>query len=105
MSTSCTSGSSATHVSAKPWFLTFNEETRDVFVWKNGIRLQLKEGGESAGGIRSVSIRNVQDKTIYVSSKSIGNAHAPSNYHFVHSIIIILSSAIKAVYKCFDPKY
>ena len=66
MSTSCASSAIASHVSTKPWFLTFSEETRDVFVWKNGMRLQLHEG-ESAGGVRSVSVRNVKDRTITVS--------------------------------------
>ena len=66
MSTSHTSSASTSYVSTKPWFLTFSEETRDVFVWKSGIRLQLKEG-ESAGGVRSVSVRSIKDRTITVS--------------------------------------
>lgn len=61
-----TSIASATQVSSKPWFLTFNAETRDLFIWKNGIRLKLKEG-ESAGGVRSASVLSIENKTITVS--------------------------------------
>ena len=61
-----TSIASATQVSSKPWFLTFNAETRDLFIWKNSIRLKLKEG-ESAGGVRSASVLSIENKTITVS--------------------------------------
>ena len=55
MSTSCASESAATSggallVSTKPWFVTLSEETRDVFVWKNRIRLQFRD--QSTGEVR-----------------------------------------------------
>lgn len=55
-----TSIASATQVSSKPWFLTFNAETRDLFIWK-------KKEGESAGGVRSASVLSIENKTITVS--------------------------------------
>ena len=47
MSTSCASSSTVSHVSAKPWFLTFNEESRDVFVWDATTAEGRRIGGRS----------------------------------------------------------
>ena len=55
-----------TNVTSKPWFVTFNEENDDVFVWKNGLHLKLANG-KSAGCVREVCVLNQEDKTISVS--------------------------------------
>lgn len=44
-------------VSSKSWPLTFNSESRDVLVWKNGARLKLKDG-LTAGRVRSIAVSN-----------------------------------------------
>lgn len=41
-------------VSTKPWFLTYIEAESDVFVWKDGVRMKLRNG-DSAGTVVSVS--------------------------------------------------
>ena len=38
----------ALSVSSKQWFLTLNEEHQEVFIWKDGMRLKLKD--QSSGG-------------------------------------------------------
>ena len=65
-----TCDSSAVHVSSKPWFLTFNADTNDVFVWRNDVWLRLKDG-ESTGSVRSVAILSDKDKTVTVSANYI----------------------------------
>ena len=59
--------SSVVHVSSKAWFLTFNADTNDVFVWRNDVRLRLK-GGESTGSVRSVTVLSDKEKTVTVSA-------------------------------------
>lgn len=80
MSISCDSVPTAKSVSTKPWFLTFSEETRDVFVWKNGMRLQVN--GQSVGGVVNACVCRARDGTITVSM-------ALSYYaHTVHSLLL-----------------
>ena len=52
--TSGTANSSIT-VSSKLWFLTYNANESDVFVWKDGVRMKLKNS-DSAGRELSVPI-------------------------------------------------
>ena len=47
--TSGTANSSIT-VSSKLWFLTYNANESDVFVWKDGVRMKLKNSN-SAGSV------------------------------------------------------
>ena len=66
MSTSGNSqGLSLPSASTKPWFLTYNPETNDVFIWKSGLCLEVK--GESAGSVRSISLLSKREKTVVVS--------------------------------------
>ena len=44
--------------SSKPWFLTFNDEFKELFIWKNGRRMQLKDGS-SSGPVSTVSAHDV----------------------------------------------
>jgi len=41
--------------SSKPWFLTFDPQSKDVLIWKNGLRLKLRDGTTS-GRITGVSV-------------------------------------------------
>jgi hypothetical protein len=50
-------------ISSKSWSLTYNPE---MLVWKNGIRLKLKDGN-SSGRVTAISILNMQDGTVTVS--------------------------------------
>ena len=50
----------------KPWFLTFNQEDKEIFIWKNNVRLKLKDGS-SAGPVTDVSILNQVGRTVIVS--------------------------------------
>ena len=47
----------------RPWFLTLNSE---VFVWKSGIRLKLKDGS-SSGTVTEASVLSAAERTITVS--------------------------------------
>lgn len=51
--------------SLKPWFLTFNPAFKELFIWKSGRRMQLKDGS-SSGPVSSVSAHDV-DRLITVS--------------------------------------
>ena len=55
---------SSKQVSFKPWFLTCVEG--DVFGWKEGARLKLKNG-QSAGCVKAISVLSTNDKTVTVS--------------------------------------
>lgn len=55
---------SSNQVSFKPWFLTCVDE--DVFGWKDGARLKLKNG-QSAGRVKAISVLNANDNTVTVS--------------------------------------
>ena len=63
---SSTSSTSMT-VSSKPWFLTYNVDDSDVFVWRDGVRMKLRNG-DSAGTVVSVS---VSDGILTVSTESV----------------------------------
>lgn len=58
--------SSSKQVSSKPWFLTFNSAEGDVFAWKDGARLKLKNG-QSAGRVKAVCVLSAEDRTVTVS--------------------------------------
>jgi hypothetical protein len=53
-------------VSSKQWFLTFNEEYKELLIWKNGIRLKLNDGS-SGGPVEEVAVHDEVDKTVTVS--------------------------------------
>lgn len=44
-------------VSSKQWFLTYNEEHTEVLIWRNGMRLKLKDGS-SGGPVQEVEASN-----------------------------------------------
>ena len=71
-STANTSGT----VSSKPWFLTYNADESDVFVWKDGARMKLKNG-DSAGSVVSVS---ASDGILIVSTQSLCDSHILLNF-------------------------
>ena len=50
----------------RPWFLTLNSEVNEVFVWKSGIRLKLKDGS-SSGTVTEASVLSAAERTITVS--------------------------------------
>ena len=54
-------------VTLKSWFLTLNEDGGDVFVWKEGGRLKLRNG-QSAGRVRAVSVLCAEEKSITVNN-------------------------------------
>lgn len=56
----------ANYVSSKPWFLTYNPDFKEVFIWKSGRRMQLKDGS-SSGPVTTVSIYDDENKIISVS--------------------------------------
>ena len=58
--------SESINASSKPWHLTYNLEFKELFIWKNGIRMKLKDGN-SGGPVTSVSILSIVDKTVTVS--------------------------------------
>lgn len=60
------SDSSVSSVSSKPWFLTYIEEFNEVFLWKNGSRMKLKDGS-SSGPVTDVSVLDVLANTVTVS--------------------------------------
>ena len=58
-------------ISSKKWFLTFNdhEEYQELFIWKNGLRLKLKNGS-SSGPVEKVKVHDEQEKSLTVSLNS-----------------------------------
>ena len=52
-------------VSSKQWFLTYNEDHQELFIWRKGMRLKLKDG-TSGGPVKEVDVNNV-DQTLTVS--------------------------------------
>ena len=56
--------------SRKPWFLSFDPETKLMFIWKEGMRLKLK-GGVSFGNVESINLQSEKDGTVQVMFKSI----------------------------------
>ena len=66
MSSTISSTTSRHNVTFKPWFLTYNNVDGDLFAWKDGARLKLKDG-QSAGRVRAVSVISAEDKTVTVS--------------------------------------
>ena len=56
-----------TTASSKPWHLTYASEFKEVFIWKNGLRMKLKDG-TSSGPVTSVSVLDAVDGTVTVSS-------------------------------------
>ena len=57
---------SSTSPTDKPWFITWNHESKEVLVWKYGVRLKLRDGS-SSGRVTEVSVLNSADKTVTVS--------------------------------------
>lgn len=55
--------------SSKPWHLTYSSEFKEVFIWKNGMRMKLKDG-TSGGPVTSVSVLDAADRTITVSKSA-----------------------------------
>ena len=64
-STRTADSSKAATVTSKSWFLTLNEDGGDVFVWKEGTRLKLKNG-QSAGRVRAVFVLSAEEKSVTV---------------------------------------
>ena len=58
--------SHGSYVSKKQWFLTLNESSKDVFVWKDNLRLKLK-GGASAGVVEAVIPHPSEENAVIVS--------------------------------------
>ena len=52
-------------VSSKQWFLTYSEEQQQVLIWRNGMRLKLKNGS-SGGPVQGVE-GNEADQSLTVS--------------------------------------
>ena len=65
---SVVSGASSSHLhaSSKSWSLTLNPESKDVFVWKSGARLKLKDG-QSAGRVREANVLDSKETIVTVS--------------------------------------
>lgn len=53
-------------VSSKSWDLTYNPEHKEMLIWKDGMRLKLKDGN-SSGRVTAISIINLQAGTVTVS--------------------------------------
>ena len=66
MTTVSSSGTTPVTATSKPWFLTFNPGSKDVLVWKNGLRMKLRDGS-SSGPATAVSILSEREKTVTVS--------------------------------------
>ena len=66
MTSVSSSAAAAVSPTAKPWFLTFNPESKDVLIWKNGVRLKMKDGSAS-GQVTAVSVLSESEKTVSVS--------------------------------------
>ena len=56
----------ASTVSSKPWYLTFNQEYGELFIWKSGVRLKVKDGG-TCGAVQSVAVADDAKRIIAVS--------------------------------------
>lgn len=54
-------------MSASPWFLTIEPSSKDVLIWKNGVRLKLRDQ-ESAGKVTHA--KAMADGTVTVSVTS-----------------------------------
>lgn len=57
-------------VSSKPWHLTFNQEYGEVFIWKSGVRLKVKDGG-TCGAVQSIAVVDEAKRIITVSSSCV----------------------------------
>lgn len=68
---SFSSGGSLTGFSTKPWFITYDQSTEDVLVWKSGMRLKVQErageSSESTGCLREVSVIEKKNGGLLVS--------------------------------------
>ena len=53
-------------ISSKSWNLTYNPEHKEMLIWKNGIRLKLRDGN-SSGKVTAISVLDEQDRTVSVS--------------------------------------
>jgi len=53
-------------VSSSSWWLTFCQETKDVFIWKGGQRLKIGDG-TSAGQTKSVAVTEATSGSLLVS--------------------------------------
>ena len=58
----------AVSISSKPWHLTHVnlDDLSEIFIWKNGCRMKLKDG-TSSGPVTAVTFRNNVDKVVTVS--------------------------------------
>ena len=52
--------------SSKPWHLTFCQQFKELFIWRNGMRLKVKSGC-SVGPVKTVSVLSEVEKTVTVS--------------------------------------
>lgn len=73
--------------SSKLWFLTFNPENNDVFIWKTGIRLKLSDG-TSTGKVLSATIAHDTILTV-----SIKHGYYTINNVFAYSLQVLLMMA------------
>ena len=77
------------YISKKRWFLTLNESNKEVFVWKENLRLKLK-GGESAGAVEAVVSHPSENNAVIVSlffsmgSEKCHTSIAVTNYRAIH---------------------
>lgn len=66
MASMCSTEIPLANVSSRPWFLTCDPETNAVLVWKNEMRMKLKDGS-SSGEVKTASVLSQLEKTIMVS--------------------------------------
>ena len=59
-------GSKPMAVSSSSWWITFCQETKDVFIWKGGQRLKIGDG-TSAGQTKSVAVTEATSGSLLVS--------------------------------------
>ena len=53
-------------ISSKAWHLTFCPQFKELFIWRNGMRLKGKSGS-SIGPVKTVSVLDEVDRTVTVS--------------------------------------
>ena len=54
-------------VSKRPWFITYDKESKVVFIWKNDIRLKLKDGRTSAASVTCIRLCDADNGIVEVS--------------------------------------
>ena len=58
--------SSVSNISKSSWFITYERESKDVFVWKNDVRLKLNDGS-SAGCVTAIQLMDADRGIVQVS--------------------------------------